>query len=102
MINRLAGWLNSLGFLWFPLIHSMITNLRWSLSYLVLSIVNVAVVGIILARTLQFQILGFALRSMARLMLFGFHFAYILDVFGIKRFGTLNGISSLIAAIIVY
>ena len=100
MIARMAGWFNSLGFLWFPLIQMMVTNLRWSSSYLILLIVNISIVAIILVTSLELQILGFLLLSMTRLMLFSFHHGYILDTFGIEHFGTLNGISSLIAAMI--
>lgn len=100
MIARMAGWFNSLGFLWFPLVQIMVTNLRWSSSYLILLLVNISIVVIILVTSLELQILGFLLLSMARLMLFSFHHGYILDTFGIEHFGTLNGISSLIAAMV--
>jgi len=53
-----------------------------------------------MARSLEVQVIGFTLLSMGRLMLFSFHHAYVLDAFGIQFFGTLNGISSLVAAII--
>jgi len=100
MFSRMSGWFNSLGFLWFPLVQLMVTNLRWSSSYLILAIINLAVVAIVVTNSLELQVFGFMLMSMARLMLFSFHHAYILDTFGIEHFGTLNGISSLIAAII--
>ena len=51
-------------------------------------------------RNLEIQILGFSLLSFGRLLLFSSHHAYLLDKFGIEFFGTMNGISSLFAAII--
>lgn len=54
---------------------------------------------IILIRNLELQIVGFSMLSFARLFLFSCHHTYILDKFGIEFFGTLNGISSLVAAI---
>merc|ERR1711892_603089 len=42
MIARLAGWFNSLGFLWFPLVRIMVTRLSWSSSYLILLCINLA------------------------------------------------------------
>ena len=99
-ITRLVGWYNYLGFRWFSIVQLMIANLCWSSNYLVLLIVNVTVVGIILTRSIELQILDLVLMPMARFMLFSFHHAYILDIFDIEYFGTLNGISCLIAAIV--
>ena len=98
MITRLAGWFNSLGFLWFPIVQQLLTNLRWSSNYFVLMCTNIIIIVILLAPSLQLQIFGFMLISFSRLLLFSCHHAYILDTFGIEFFGTLNGISSLIAA----
>ena len=98
MFARMAGWFNALGFLWFPIVSYCLIKFEWSKCYLILSIINVTVVGIVFFPSLAIQPLGFALLSLARLMLFSFHHAYLLDVFGIEFFGTLNGISSLMAA----
>ena len=100
IISRLAGWVNSLGFLWFPIVQMLVTKLHWSSCYLILLIINIGVVVIIQVTSLDLQILGFVLLSLTRLMLFSFHHGYILDTFGIEHFGTLNGISSLVAAVI--
>jgi len=99
MYTRLASWLNSFGFIWFPTVQALL-HLRWSTNYLILCILNFLIIGIIMIQYLEAQILVFFLSSLTRLMLFSFHHAYILDVFGIEFFGTLNGISSMIAAMI--
>ena len=78
----------------------LVTKLHWSSCYLILFIINIGVIVIIQVKSLELQILGFVLLSLTRLMLFSFHHGYILDTFGIEHFGTLNGLSSLVAAVI--
>lgn len=102
IITRMAGWFNALGFIWFPLVTFIIVRFKWSQCYIILAIVNMAVVAIVFAKTLEVHIIGFTLLSFSRLMLFSCHHTYLLDTFGIEFFGTLNGISSLLAAIIGY
>ena len=78
----------------------MLIRFKWPQSYTVLCMLNIAVIGIVLTNNLELQILGFMFLSFGRLMLFSCHHTYLLDVFGIANFGTLNGISSMIAAIL--
>ena len=73
---------------------------QWSRCYEILIAVNILIFIIILIRNLEIQIVGFAILSFARLFLFSCHHTYLLDRFGIEFFGTLNGISSLVAAAI--
>jgi len=100
MFSRLAGLFNSLGFIWFPLVEGMMLRYRWSTCYLALLAVQLAFAVVLLLPSLEVQVLGFLLQSLGRLMLFSFHHAYIQDRFGSEYFGTLNGISSLMAAIL--
>ena len=93
-------WFNALGFVWFPLVQIILLKFEWSRCYEILVVVNIAVFVTILVRNLEVQIIGFSLLSFARLLLFSCHHAYILDKFGIEFFGTLNGISSMFAAMI--
>ena len=100
MIARMAGWVNKLGFIWFPAVKYMLTNFTWQKSYTILCMFNIAIVCIFLTPNLEVQVVGFALLYFSRLMLFSCHHTYLLDVFGISTFGTLNGISSFLAAIL--
>jgi len=100
LFARTAGWFNALGFIWLPTVKYVITKFRWSQLYLFLCLLNICIVGIILINNLEIQILGFALLSYGRLMLFSCHHAYLIDVFGMAYFGTLNGISSFFAALL--
>lgn len=101
IFTRMAGWFNSLGFLWYPAVKLMMLRFRWPMSYTVMIGANLIVVLLVVCvPQLQPQVAGFALLSFARLMLFSFHHAYILDKFGIEYFGLLNGVSSLVAAMV--
>lgn len=100
IITRMAGWFNALGFVWLPTVQYIIVKLHWPQCYALLAVTNIIVFVIVLIKNLEVQILGFFLLSFGRLALFSCHHTYLLDVFGIEFFGTLNGISSLIAAII--
>jgi hypothetical protein len=100
MIARMAGWFNALGFIWLPTVKYMLTKFQWPQSYSFLCILNIVIMTIILVKNLELQILGFALLSFGRLMLFSCHHAYLIDVFGMASFGTLNGISSFLAAML--
>lgn len=101
MYTRLAGWFNSLGFLWYPTVQLMMLRLLWPAKFATVLGVNLVVVIIVVAiPQLEPQVAGFVLMSFSRLMLFSFHHAYILDKFGIEYFGLLNGVSSFIAALV--
>lgn len=100
IVTRMAGWFNALGFVWLPTVQYILVKFHWSQCYMILSVVNIAVFAIVLMKNLEVQILGFFLLSFGRLLLFSCHHTYLLDLFGIEFFGTLNGISSLLAAII--
>ena len=100
MTARMAVWFNALSFIWFPAVKYMLTNFTWQKSYTILCMLNIAIVCIVLTPNLEVQVVGFALLSFSRLMLFSCHHTYLLDVFGISTFGTLNGISSFLAAIL--
>ena len=101
MYSRLAGWLNSLGFLWYPMTKYLILKTKWSTKFTCVMVINTLVALIIIAvPQLSPQIIAMVFLSFTRLMLFSFHHAFILDKFGIEYFGILNGISSFIAAII--
>ena len=100
MIARMAGWFNALGFIWLPSVKYIMSACIWPKSYFILCLLNIVIIGIVLVRSLELQILGFTLLSFGRLLLFSCHHAYLIDTFGMTSFGTLNGISSLVAAII--
>ena len=78
----------------------ILLKFQWSGCYTILVWVNITVIAIVLIKNLEIQMLGFSLLSFARLLLFSCHHAFLLEKFGIEFFGTLNGISSLFAAII--
>ena len=84
---------------WLPLVKYMITEFEWKRLY-TLVLVNISEAGKVFVNNLKVQVLTFLLLSFGRLLLFSCHHTYLLDVFGIANFGTLNGISSLIAAIL--
>lgn len=86
--------------MWFPSVQIILLKCQWSRCYEILVAVNVMVVAVTLIRNLEVQIVGFSLLSFARLFLFSCHHTYLLDRFGIEFFGTLNGLSSLFAAIV--
>lgn len=100
VIARMAGWFNAMGFIWLPIGKQMLTRLQWPQLFSFLCFINIVIVGIVLVKNLEVQILGFALLSFGRLMLFSCHHAYLIDTFGMTNFGTLNGISSFLAAIL--
>lgn len=76
------------------------TRYEWPLCFLLIAIFNIIVMGIVLLKNLEVQILGFTVLSFTRLLLFSTHHTFLLDRFGIGNFGTLNGISAFVAAII--
>lgn len=100
MFARMAGWFNALGFVWYPLVKFMVTKFNWRKSFAILGVVNLIAVGIIFAENLEVQVLTCLLLSFGRLLLFSCHHTYLLDIFGVANFGTLNGISSLFAALL--
>ncbi len=61
---------------------------------------NIVIIGIVMINNLELQILGFALLSFGRLLLFSCHHAYLIDIFGMTNFGTLDLISSFVAAML--
>mmetsp|Transcript_21764 Transcript_21764/g.60455 ORF Transcript_21764/g.60455 Transcript_21764/m.60455 type:complete len:120 (-) Transcript_21764:4055-4414(-) len=93
MIARMAGICNAFGFIWLPAVKYIMTKLQWYQSYSVLWMFNAAVIAIVLMRNFEIQILAFVLLSFGRLMFFSCHDAYLMDVFGMTSFGSLNGIS---------
>jgi len=100
MISRMAGYLNGLGFLWVPTVKYLMTRYEWPPCFLLICILNIVVIGIVLLKNLEVQILGFTVLSFTRLLLFSTHHTFLLDRFGIGNFGTLNGISAFVAAIL--
>jgi len=100
MFTRMSGVFNGIGFIWFPIVQYFLQQHSWATCYLVMWFTSLALVGFTLIPGLEAQVIGFALQSMSRLMLFSFHHAYIIDKFGLEYFGTLNGLSSLAAAIL--
>lgn len=100
MISRMAGYLNGLGFLWVTTVKYLMTRYEWPRCFLLIAILNIVVMGIVLVKNLEVQILGFTVLSFTRLLLFSTHHTFLLDRFGIGNFGTLNGISAFVAAIV--
>ena len=100
MLAKMAGWFNALGIIFLPTVKFLLTKLRWPQLFSFLCVINLLVVGIVLTNSLELQIFGFTMLSFGRLMLFSCHHAYLIDTFGMKTFGTLNGISSFLAAIL--
>ncbi|GFH44718.1 hypothetical protein CTEN210_01192 [Chaetoceros tenuissimus] len=100
MISRMAGYLNGLGFLWVTTVKYLMTRYEWPRCFLLIAILNIVVMGIVLVKNLEVQILGFTVLSFTRLLLFSTHHTFLLDRFGIGNFGTLNGISAFVAAIL--
>ena len=57
-------------------------------------------IPVVIVPVLEIQVIGFVVMSVSRLLIFSCHFAYILEKFGVKYFGILNGVSSLVAGMI--
>jgi hypothetical protein len=88
MYARMAGWFNSLGFLWYPTAKIILLRCRWQTNYPSVVAANVVVAIVVVAiPQLGPQTIGMIVLSFSRLMLFSLHHAYILDKFGI---GTYN------------
>ena len=97
----MAGWLTAMGFLWYPTTKYLILKTNWPVKFTCVIVLNAIVALIIFAvPQLSPQIIAMVLLSCTRLMLFSFHHGFLLDKFGIEYFGILNGVSSLVAAII--
>mmetsp|Transcript_111114 Transcript_111114/g.313494 ORF Transcript_111114/g.313494 Transcript_111114/m.313494 type:complete len:664 (-) Transcript_111114:94-2085(-) len=97
IFSKAAGMFNGVGFVWFPVVQLCIWRCQWSTCFYIQSATFVAVAALLAVPVLELQVVAFALQSMGRLMIFGFHHAYIEDKFGLEHFGILNGIASLIA-----
>lgn len=100
MYRRAGSLYNGLGFVFLPVIATMMAKCSFEAAFAVESLLGLFICAILLVEVLEVQVLAFAMQSCFRLMLFGFHYAYIPDRFGFSNFGTLNGISALIAAIV--
>jgi L-gulonolactone oxidase len=73
---------------------------HWPYRFSFICIANIIVASFVMMQLLEIQIVAMAILSLSRLALFSYHHAYIIEKFGMEYFGTLNGISSLIAAFI--
>lgn len=101
MYSRMAGWMNSLGFLWYPTTKLMMLKVRWPQRFYTVVSANVFVaILVITVPRLVPQVIGMVVLSCSRLMLFSFHHAFLLEKFGIEYFGLLNGLSSFIASLV--
>ena len=76
---RMAGWLNSLGFMWFPVVTLIMTRCKWHTKYGLTCLLNLLVVTVSVVPSLETQVLGFTTLSLSRLLLFSFHHAYIIE-----------------------
>mmetsp|Transcript_60775 Transcript_60775/g.100949 ORF Transcript_60775/g.100949 Transcript_60775/m.100949 type:complete len:1477 (-) Transcript_60775:181-4611(-) len=98
--TRIAGFINGIGFLWFPAVSALSQNLSFAKLFACIVIANILLISLLTLPVLETQVLTFAVQAGARLMLFSVHFGYIGQRFGFKHFGILNGISSLLAAVL--
>ena len=78
MYTRLVGWINALGFLWFPLVQVAVKNLKWWQCFLMLFISGFLVILVVAVPYLEAQVIGMLLLACTRLQLFSFHRKYII------------------------
>ncbi len=79
MFTRTAGWMNSLGFLWFPIVQLVLKRSEWPGCFAFVSAANTIVVLIVMIPVLEIQIIAMVILSLSRLALFSYHHAYIIE-----------------------
>jgi hypothetical protein len=99
IFTRIAIFFNGLGFLWAPTVaYLQKSKTIYFRVYLETSLAFLACV-LLTIPLIELQIAVFVILAFVRLQTFSYHFAYLMDRFGFRHFGLLNGISSLVAGL---
>jgi len=100
IFRRAGSLINGCGFLFQPLVACMLNSLPFGINFAVESCLAVLMVCLLLVDNLQLQLLTFCVQACFRMQLFSFHYAYLPDRFGFAHFGTINGVTAVIAALV--
>jgi MFS family permease len=99
IFTRVAIFFNGFGFIWAPTVSYL--QKSKSIYFRVCLEVSLAFMSCVLLTIpiIELQIVVFILQAFVRLQIFSYHFAYLVERFGFRHFGLLNGISSLVAGL---
>ena len=100
MFRRVGALAMGTGFAFLPFIADLLEACAFSSVFLLESALGLLLLLLLLLPSLEAQMVSMFVQCWLRTQLFSAHFAYLAASFGFAHFGTLNGLSSIIAAVV--